>query len=109
MLSRPEKNFTPAELAAVLNVSHSYFQALYKEFFGVPFKTDLIHMRLDYARDLISETNLTLEQIALMSGYNNEIHFYRQFKAKTSMTPKEYRIFMGRQKRRIFKPHDTPL
>ncbi|MDD7740359.1 MAG: AraC family transcriptional regulator [Fusicatenibacter sp.] len=92
MKSRPYSDFTPKELSEKLSVSPSYFQFLYKDFFGVPFKADLIHMRLDYARELILETNLTLEQIALMSGYKNEVHFYRQFKAKTGMTPKEYRI-----------------
>lgn len=106
MQSRPDKNFSPEELAAMLNVSPSYFQTLYKEFFGIPFKSDLIQMRLDYARDLICETNMTLEQIAQMSGYNNEIHFYRQFKAKIGMTPKEYRISMTRDRCIIYDPHD---
>ena len=40
-------------------------------------------------------TPLTFEQIAYTSGYTNEIHFYRQFKKKTGMTPGEYRISMG--------------
>lgn len=95
MQSRPEKNFTPAELAERLKVSPSYFQFLYKSFFGIPFKTDLIQMRLEYARELIVETNLTLEQIAQICGYANEIHFYRQFKAKTGMTPREYQAALG--------------
>lgn len=92
MQSRPEQNFTPAQLAARLNVSSSYFQFLYKDFFGVPFKADLIRMRVEYAQDLILETELPMNQIAAMSGYSNEIHFYRQFKAKTGMTPREYQV-----------------
>lgn len=94
MQSQPYKNFTPIELADQLHVSSSYFQFLYKEFFGTPFKADLIHMRLEYAMELITNTTLSLEQIALMSGYSNEIHFYRQFKKKTGMTPREYQISM---------------
>ena len=99
MQSRPEKNFTPGELAEKLKVSPSYFQFLYKSFFGVPFKTDLIQMRLEYARELIVETDLTLEQIAQICGYNNEIHFFRQFKAKTGMTPREYQASFGMRMR----------
>ena len=94
MQSQPYKNFTPVELADKLNVSPSYFQFLYKEFFGTPFKADLINMRLEYAMELITDTNLSLEQIALLSGYSNEIHFYRQFKKKTGMTPREYHVSM---------------
>ena len=96
MQSQAYKNFTPAELAASLDVSPSYFQHLYKEFFGIPFKTDLINMRIEYAKDLILNTNLKLEQIALMSGYSNEIHFYRQFRQKTRMTPREYLLHAKR-------------
>ena len=90
MQSQAYKNFTPQELADSLDVSASYFQHLYKEFFGIPFKTDLINMRIEYAKDLILNTNLKMEQIALMSGYSSEIHFYRQFRQKTKMTPREY-------------------
>lgn len=104
MLSRPDQEYTPIQLASALNVSPSYFQVLYKNFFGVPFKSDLIQMRVNYAKNLIFETNFTLEQIAQMSGYNSEIHFYRQFKAKTGMTPKEYRISMASEIRKINEP-----
>ena len=97
MQSQPGKNFTPHELARKLNVSPSYFQFLYKNFFGIPFKTDLINMRLDHAKDLLLYTTLPIEQIALESGYNNDIHFYRQFKTKTDMTPTQYRMAMGPQ------------
>lgn len=91
MLSQPGHHYTPIELAAKLDVSPSYFQFLYKDFFKIPFKTDLIHMRLEYARNLITETTLPFEEIAQMCGYSNEVHFYRQFKSKIGMTPGEYR------------------
>ena len=42
------------------------------------------------ARGLILNTDLKLERIAQLSGYNSEIHFYRQFREKTGMTPREY-------------------
>ncbi|MBQ8835081.1 MAG: helix-turn-helix domain-containing protein [Oscillospiraceae bacterium] len=92
MQFQSNKNFTPEELSSQLNISPSYFQHLYKDFFGISFKKDLINMRLEHARELIANTSLTFEQIALMSGYSNQIHFYRQFKAHTGMTPKEYRL-----------------
>ena len=92
MLSKPNHNFKPTELASMLHVSPSYFQALYKDYFGIPFKTDLINMRLEYAKSLIEETSLPFEEIACQCGYSNEIHFYRQFKAKVGITPREYRV-----------------
>lgn len=88
--SQSYKNFSGEEIAASMGISFSYFQHLYKELFHVPFKTDLLNMRIEYAKGLILNTNLKLEQIAQMSGYSNEIHFYRQFRKKTGMTPKEF-------------------
>ena len=96
MLSQPSRNFTAEELAESIHVSPSYFQHLYKELFKVPFKADLIRMKLDYAQSLITNSALTLEEIALACGYASEVHFYRQFKAKTGMTPREYATAMQR-------------
>lgn len=74
-----------------LRISKSHFQHLYTSLFGISFQKDLIRIRIDYAKDLLETTDLSLEQIAYTIGYNNEIHFYRQFKATTNMTPAHYR------------------
>ena len=90
MQSQVHHNYTPQELAAVLGISPSHFQHLYKDFFGLPFRTDLINMRIEHAKELILSTNLKLDQVAMRCGYANEQHFYRQFRQKTGMTPKEF-------------------
>ena len=36
-------------------------------------------------------SSLPVSQILLQCGYQTEIHFFRQFKAITGMTPGEYR------------------
>ena len=91
MQAHPTQNYSATELSDTLNISPSYFHSLYKTVFGIPFKSDLIQMRMNFAITLIRDTDIKLSQIALMSGYTNEIHFYRQFKAKMGMTPNEYR------------------
>lgn len=87
----PYEKHSPADYSKHLGISTSYFQHLYTVFFGISFQSDLINIRLEYAKNLILSTSLTIEQIAEMSGYSNEIHFYRQFRKKTGMTPIEYR------------------
>lgn len=88
--SEPHKNIEPKDVAASLGISYSYFQHLYTEFFGVSFHADLIGMKVEYAKNMIRNTNLKMERIAEIAGYTNEVHFYRQFRDKTGMTPKEY-------------------
>ncbi len=87
----PYKKYTAGEIAESLGISASYFQYLYKVIFDISFKTDIINMRIDYSKELITSTVLPLEQVAYACGYSNEVHFYRQFLAKTGMTPGEYR------------------
>ena len=87
VLSQPGKRYHPEELAASMGISLSYFQHLYSSVFGISFQADLISSRINYARDLIAHTNLTMENIAEMCGYANEVHFYRQFKKYTGITP----------------------
>lgn len=77
--------------AKKLGISSSYFQHLYTELFGISFGQDMIHFRTRHAAFLLTTTDLTLEQIAEICGYNNEVHFYRQFKQIMSITPARYR------------------
>lgn len=90
MQTQVHHDYTPQELASVLGISPSHFQHLYKDFFGLPFRADLINMRIEHAKELILSTNLKLDQVAVRCGYANEQHFYRQFRQKTGMTPKEF-------------------
>lgn len=91
MQADPAKQYDPAKTAAGLGISTSYFQHLYTELFGASFQADQIRFRIGYARELLVHTNLTVRQIAEMCGYSNEVHFYRQFKKNTGMTPAVYR------------------
>ncbi len=87
----PYRKYTAKEIASDLKISASYFQYLYKLFFDISFHADIINMRIEYSKELITTTDLPLEQIAYSSGYSSEVHFYRQFLSKTGMTPGEYR------------------
>lgn len=87
ILAEPYKQYSPSMLAASMGISPSYFQHLYTELFGISFRADLIGLRIEYAKDLIANTNLTMVEIAELCGYNSEVHFYRQFKKYAGMTP----------------------
>ena len=89
--SEPYKKYSADTAAMAFGISTSYFQHLYTDFFQIPFRSDVIRMRISYAKELLSGTNLTMEQIAEACGYGNEVHFYRQFRKIAGMTPKKFR------------------
>ena len=78
-------------LSHELTLSKSYFQHLYKEYFGVSVMNDVINSRIEHAKYLLNSTDVTVKDIAQMCGYKNEIHFMRQFKDKTGTTPSKFR------------------
>lgn len=79
------------KMAEELLMSKSGFQHIYKKTFGVNVMQDVINSKLTCAKKLLATTNLSLAEIAVQSGYNNEFHFMRQFKEKIGMTPSDYR------------------
>lgn len=86
------KKHTVEELASFLNLSPSYFQALYKKTFGISCIQDVIQSRIDYAKYNLTQTNYPIKDIAALCGYDNDVHFMRQFKKITGYTPKQYRM-----------------
>lgn len=48
-------------------------------------------VRMRHARQLLAETDLSVQQIARTCGYKNMTHFYHMFDRECAMTPYEYR------------------
>lgn len=87
----PAKCRSIAEFAAMVSLSSSHFQALYKSEFGVSCYEDVLRARLDMAKYYLKNTFLPVNRIAELCGYENDVHFIRQFKARTGVTAGEYR------------------
>ena len=87
----PQMKWNVDSMAAVVNMSRSYFQHIYREIFGVSCMTDVINGKIEKAKEILSETGCTVSQVAAMCGYENDEHFMRQFKKIVGVTPTVYR------------------
>lgn len=79
------------EMAYYINLSRSRLQHQYTAIFGHGIMEDVITARIEMAKKLLNETNLTLAEIGTKCGYKTEYHFMRQFKEYTGSTPTEFR------------------
>ncbi|MBQ8822103.1 MAG: helix-turn-helix domain-containing protein [Lachnospiraceae bacterium] len=89
--SDPTNTADIAECARHLGISESYFQHIYTQLFGTSYQKDVISFRTEHAKNLLLTTNLSMEQVAELCGYNSPVHFYRQFKKLTGNTPASFR------------------
>ncbi len=80
-----------ADIADSLSLSPSHFQALYKAQFGVSCYDDILTARIKMAKYYLRNTALSVGRIAQLCGYENDVHFIRQFKKKTGFTAGMYR------------------
>jgi AraC family transcriptional regulator of arabinose operon len=87
----PEADWRVEKLAERAALSRSYFQHLYTRFFGVSVTADVIKSRVAHAGYLLQSTNEAVGDVARRCGYQSEVHFMRQFKKRTGMSPSEYR------------------
>lgn len=80
------------DVAAHVGLSVSRAVHLYKSTFNQTIMQDVLQIRLAVARERILFSKLSLEQIAETSGFNSYTYFYRVFRAKYGVSPKQYRM-----------------
>ncbi len=87
----PMKEWFLADAARSAHLSVSRFEALYSKEYGDSFTADVINARIEYAKDLLDTSDLSVKKISEKCGYTDENYFSRQFKSKTGVTPTEWR------------------
>lgn len=93
---RPAEVPPVAELARKFGYSPVHFSRVFSQIMGEPPREYIVNARLQRARQLLRESNLSIGEIADMLGYPDIYFFSRQFREKCGKTPTEYRARRGR-------------
>ncbi len=74
-----------------LNVSNAYVSKAFKKGTGRNLLDYVQRLRIDHAKSLMAQPDLTLSAIALQSGFCSDVSFIRVFKKLEGITPGKYR------------------
>jgi ggdef domain len=81
-----------SDIADSLYLSKSYLQKIYKSFFNKSIIEEMIGFRIEKAKRLLIETDLTVTEISKQCGYSSYNYFVRQFRMSEEISPTEYRL-----------------
>jgi AraC family transcriptional regulator len=84
-------NITIKELATACSLSISHFGRCFRLTFGTSVHQRLIQLRIEHAKELLSRTNKTFVESALLSGFCDQAAFSRTFSRIEHMTPSRWR------------------
>jgi two-component system response regulator YesN len=79
------------DVAEAAGFGKTYICALFKKHLNTTFTQYLTTVRLAYAKELIKNTDMKLDDVARRCGIGEPSYFYRLFKKSTGLTPAAYR------------------
>jgi len=85
-----DTNIKAKDIAAIVNLSESYFTIYFKQKTGWSFRDYVLAARTDLAKALLSENRLTISEIAAATGYQDYRSLSRAFKNVTGFSPTGY-------------------
>lgn len=87
-----EETISIPEICAQIEISHRQLDRLFANYVK---KTPALYyrdIRLDRARGLVTQTDLSLAQVAVASGFSSQVHFSRAYRERFGLTPRNDRI-----------------
>ena len=78
------------QLAAEAGISEVYLRKLFSRHYHTTPKQYILELRLQKARQLLTQSPATVTETAEQCGFSSLYHFCRIFKKKTGLTPTQY-------------------
>ena len=78
-------------VSEILHISPAYLSAQFKKYQRTNFLDCLTELRINAAKELLTDPFRSAAEVASMVGYEDSSYFARTFKKRTGMTPTQYR------------------
>ena len=93
-----EKDISLEGMAEKVELSPNYLSAVFKQTTGSSFTHYLTDLRMKKAKQILLDFNVSIQEVAEITGYRSSQYFSRVFKNKLAMTPTEYRNSISKSK-----------
>ncbi len=80
-----------SELARYIGLDRKYISKIFKDIVGVTIQEYLISFRINKAKEMMNDRQLSIGDIARSVGYENPLIFSRMFKKINKVSPSEHR------------------
>ncbi|WP_243156134.1 AraC family transcriptional regulator [Clostridium sp. C2-6-12] len=80
-----------SEVAKYIGLDRKYISKLFKDIVGVTIQDYLISFRINKAKEMMKDKQLSIGDISRSVGYDNPLIFSKMFKKVNGMSPSEYR------------------
>lgn len=96
-LNNLQHKITIDTLAQQALMSRRSFDRKFRAAFNLSPQQWLIQQRLNKAKILLEETDLSIDKVASLSGFDNTLSFRRHFKKVLTLAPRQFREQFGKQ------------
>jgi AraC family transcriptional regulator len=91
MHAHMDRDLPLEELAGAAYLSPFHFARLFKKLTGASPHAYLAALRVERARQLLAETDLSISELSARVGYSSPSHFSKSFRQATGLTPRAFR------------------
>jgi AraC-like DNA-binding protein len=78
-------------LCEYINYSRSYLSRVFKTETGYSIPEYINHVRINHAKQLLEETELSIQEIAISVGFPDAFYFSKMFKKQLGISPSNYK------------------
>ena len=79
------------DVAQQIGINRSYLTSIFRRQMGISPQEYLMQYRMDKAREMLLESDISVQEIALRVGYDNALTFSKIFKSYYDLSPAHYR------------------